>query len=87
MCIPRTLPILAGLFEKAFSRTQIFLATHSSYFLTQFDLEHIAVFRKENGEAYFLKPADSKSLVQNLEDFGSNELEAMHRSDELESLA
>jgi len=84
---PRTLPILAGLFEKASSRTQIFLATHSSYFLTQFDLQQIAVFRKENGEACFIKPANSKSLVQNLEDFGSNELEAMHRSDELESLA
>lgn len=84
---PRTLPILAGLFEKASSRTQIFLATHSSYFLSQFDLQQIAVFRKENGEARFLKPANSKSLVQNLADFGSSELEAMHRSDELESLA
>jgi hypothetical protein len=50
-------------------------------------LQQIAVFRKENGEARFLKPANSKSLVQNLEDFGSSELESMHRSDELESLA
>lgn len=31
---PRTLPILAGLFVKASERTQIMLATHSSYFLT-----------------------------------------------------
>jgi predicted ATPase len=84
---PRTLPILAGLFEKASSRTQIFLATHSSYFLTQFDLEYIAVFRKENGEACFLKPKDSLTLTQNLKDFGSDELEIMHRSDELEQLA
>jgi predicted ATPase len=84
---PRTLPILAGLFEKASARTQILLATHSSYFLTQFDIEQIAVFRKENGEACFLKPANSNALLQNLKDFGSNELEAMHRSDELENLA
>ena len=84
---PRTLPILAGLFEKASSRTQIFLATHSSYFLTQFELERIAVFRKENGEARFLKPQDSLTLTQNLKDFGSDELEIMHRSDELERLA
>lgn len=84
---PRTLPILAGLFEKASSRTQIFLATHSSYFLTQFDLSRIAVFRKENGEARFLKPVDSKTLIQNLEDFGPNELEVMHRNDELEQLS
>jgi len=84
---PRTLPILAGLLEKASSRTQIFLATHSSYFLTQFDLEQIAVFRKENGEACFVKPKDSKTLTQNLQDFGVDELEVMHRSDELEQLA
>jgi predicted ATPase len=84
---PRTLPILAGLFDKASVRTQIFLATHSSYFLAQFDLSQIAVFRKENGEAHFLKPVNSKTLVENLADFGSDELEAMHRSDELERLA
>jgi predicted ATPase len=84
---PRTLAVLAGLFEKASSRTQIFLATHSSYFLTQFDLDRIAVFRKENGEACFLKPKDSYTLTQNLLDFGNEELEVMHRSDELEQLA
>lgn len=84
---PRTLPILAGLFEKASIHTQILLATHSSYFLTQFDLSRIAVFRKENGEAVFLKPKDSAILTQNLQDFGSEELELMHKSDELERLS
>jgi predicted ATPase len=84
---PRTLPILAGLFQQASQRTQIFLATHSSYFLTQFDIEEIAVFRKENGEARFLKPKDSQTLTQNLADFGLEELEIMHRNDELERLA
>jgi predicted ATPase len=84
---PRTLPVLAGLFEKASERTQLLLATHSSYFLTQFDISRIAVFRKENGEAKFLKPQDSKILVQNLADFGPDEIEVMHRSDELERLA
>ena len=53
---PRTLPILAGLFERASDRTQILLATHSSYFLTQFDISRIAVLRKENGQAKFDKP-------------------------------
>jgi predicted ATPase len=84
---PRTLPVLAGLFEKASERTQLLLATHSSYFLTLFDISRIAVLRKENGEAKFLKPQDSKILVQNLADFGSDEIEVMHRSDELERLA
>jgi predicted ATPase len=84
---PRTLPVLSGLFEKASSRTQIFLATHSSYFLAQFDLSRIAVFRKENGEARFLKPRDSNTLVAILEDFGFDEIQRIHQSDELERLA
>jgi predicted ATPase len=75
------------LVERASAKTQIFLATHASYFLMQFDLSKIAVMRKEIGEAKFLKPINSKVLVENLNDFGSAELELMHRSDELELLA
>ena len=84
---PRTLPFLAGLLKKVSNRTQVLLATHSSYFLTQFDISRIAVMRKENGEAKFLKPKDSKALMGILEDFGPEEIEAMHLSDELEILA
>lgn len=84
---PRTLPILADLFEKACRRTQILLATHASYFLIQFDISRIAVMRKEDGEAKFIKPADSEALMLQLKDFGPQEIEAMHRSDELEALA
>jgi predicted ATPase len=84
---PRTLPILAGLCDKASERTQLLLATHSSYFLTQFTLEQVAVIRKEDGEACFVKPRDSATLTATLADFGSEELEMMHRSDELERLA
>jgi predicted ATPase len=83
---PRTLPVLAGLFEKASERTQIFLATHASYFLTQFDISQIAVLRKENGEAKFIKPGNSQILIDMLNDFGSDEIEQLHRSDELERL-
>lgn len=83
---PRTLPVLAALFEKASLRTQILLATHSSYFLSQFDISSIAVIRKENGEAKFVKPKDSAVLMSMLEDFGSDEIEVLHRSDELERL-
>jgi predicted ATPase len=84
---PRTMPILAGLFEKACDRTQILLATHSSYFLIQFDVGRIAVMRKENGQARFIKPSDSKTLKGLLEEFGTQEIEVMHQSDELEVLA
>lgn len=84
---PRTLPVLAGLFQKASTRTQVLLATHASYFLTRFDLSKIAVMKKMNGQALFLKPADSATLRAQLKDFGTEELEAMHRSDELELFA
>ena len=84
---PRTLPLLAGLFDIASDRTQVLLATHLSYFLTQFDLSQIAVMRKENGEARFLKPKDSKVLVEILKDFGPEEIENLHISDELEYFA
>jgi len=84
---PRTLPVLAGLFEKAAQRTQIILATHASYFLTQFDISQIAVIRKEKGEAKFIKPINSRALIEILEDFGSEEIEKLHRTDELEVLA
>jgi len=83
---PRTLPVLAALFENASERTQILLATHSSYFLTQFDISQIAVLRKENGEAEFIKPGESQVLIDMLDDFGSDEIEQLHRSDELERL-
>jgi len=45
------------------------------------------VLRKENGDAVFRKPADSEALRAMLEDFGPAEIEALHRSDELEVLA
>lgn len=83
---PRTLPILAGLFEKASQRTQVLLATHASYFLTQFDLKNIGVMKKEAGRCVFVKASDSRTLLDNLEDFGREELEKMHRTDELEGL-
>ena len=64
---PRTLPVLAGLFEKAAERTQILLATHSSYLLTQFDISQIAVLRKEHGQAKFIKPGESQVLIEMLD--------------------
>lgn len=84
---PRTLPILAGLFEKASQRTQILIATHASYFLTRFPLEHLAIMRKEKSEAVFAKPAQSQMMLELLDTFGTEELEHFHRSDELERLS
>ena len=39
--------------------------------------------RKDAGEGKFSKPGDAKVLTESLEDFGAEEIEAMHRSDEL----
>jgi predicted ATPase len=83
---PRTLPLLAALFEKATVRTQFILATHNSYFLTQFDVKRIVVLRKKDGEIEAVRPRDSKIMRANLEEFGADEIESMHRSDEMEIL-
>jgi predicted ATPase len=83
---PRALPILAGMLQKASSRTQVLVATHSSFFLSQFDIESVAVMKKVNGESIYVNPSGSKALLANLEEFGASELEIMHRSDELEAL-
>ena len=53
----------------------------------QFDIARIAVLRKENGEAKFIKPGNSQILSESLKEFGAEEIEIMHRSDELERLA
>jgi len=81
---PRTLPLLASLFQKASERTQILLATHSSYFLTHFNFSEIAVMKKENGEVVFRKPNNSQVIRNLLDDFGTDELEYLHWSNQLE---
>lgn len=84
---PRTLPVLAEMFRDLSTRTQVFLATHSSYFLTQFALHEITVIRREQGAPVARKPANSKVLAAMLEEFGADEIERLHRSEELEQLA
>ena len=43
--------------------------------------------KKVAGKSVFINVSDSQTLLDNLEDFGRDELEKMHRSDELEDLA
>jgi predicted ATPase len=83
---PRTLPKIAGLLKKLSARTQVLVATHSSYLLAQFDVADVAVLRKRNGSIEFSKPGTAAALLENLREFGADELELMHRSDELEAL-
>lgn len=82
---PRVLPALAGLLRLASARSQILVATHSPYFLSQFKLEEIAVMKKEAGKAVFRRPATSEALRQEIEELGSDALALMHISDELEA--
>ena len=82
---PRVLPVLAGVLRLASARSQILVATHSPYFLSQFQLDEIAVMKKEDGKAVFKRPATSESLRQEIEELGSESLALMHISDELEA--
>jgi predicted ATPase len=82
---PRVLPALAGLLRLASARSQILVATHSPYFLSQFKLDEIAVMKKEAGKAVFRRPATSEALRQEIEELGSDGLALMHISDELEA--
>lgn len=82
---PRVLPVLAGALRLASARGQILVATHSPYFLSQFQLDEIAVMKKEDGKAVFKRPATSESLRQEIEELGSESLALMHISDELEA--
>ncbi len=84
---PRTLPLIAGLLKKLSDRAQVLVTTHSSYLLAQFDIANVAVLRKKNGSIEFTKPSTSAALTASLREFGAEELEMMHRSDELEALS
>jgi predicted ATPase len=81
---PRVLPILAGLLRLAAARSQVLVATHSPYLLSQFTLDEIAVMRKEDGRAVFVRPGDSKALRREVEELGGEALSQLHISDELE---
>jgi len=83
---PRVYPILAELFKKLSDKTQVLLTTHSSYFLSMFDIENILVLKKEDGDIKSFKPSTSQALIDNLKEFGDQELEIMHRSGEFEMI-
>ncbi|HEX2568626.1 MAG TPA: AAA family ATPase [Polyangia bacterium] len=82
---PRVLPILAGLLRAASARTQVLVTTHSPYFLSHFTLDEIAVMRKDEGRAVFLRPGDHAALRREVEEIGGEALIQMHISDELEA--
>lgn len=81
---PRTLPILAGLFEKAAEKTQVLLTTYDSYFMTQFDVENISIIKKTGGSSAFINVRNSQPLMNELKSNSSDEIEQMYRADELE---
>ncbi len=84
---PKTIPILAGMFQKLATKTQVFLVTHSPYFLSQFSVEDIIVFTCRDGQTVARRPADSEVLIAILEDFGTQELRQLLRTDELTMLS
>ena len=83
---PRVLPTLAGIFKLAAARSQLLIATHSPHFLSHFDLEDIAVMRKEDGRAALVRPATSDALRHEVERVGGEALARLFISEELEVL-
>lgn len=83
---PRVLPLLASAFKLASARSQLLIATHSPHFLSQFDLDDIAVMRKEDGRAIFVRPATSDALRHAVEEIGGGALARLFLSEELEVL-
>jgi predicted ATPase len=83
---PRVLPTLAGAFKLASARSQILIATHSPHFLSQFDLDEIAVMRKDDGRAVFVRPGTSQALRREVEEIGGEALARLFISEELEVL-
>lgn len=83
---PRVLPVLAGAFRLAAARSQILIATHSPHLLAQFALEEVAVMRKEEGRATFVRPATSQALRNEVEEIGGEALARLFLTEELEVL-
>jgi len=83
---PRTLPILAGLFEKISERTQVLLATHTSCFLGQFDLENISIMKKTSGGSAFVNIRNAQAIYNQLQKVSAQDIEDMYRADELEAM-
>lgn len=83
---PRVLPMLAGAFKLASARSQILITTHSPHFLSQFALDEIAVMRKDDGHAVFLRPGTSDALRHEVEELGGEALARLFLSEELEVL-
>lgn len=81
---PRVLPMLAGLLRMASARSQVLAATHSPYLVAQFRLDEIAVMRKEDGRALFIRPGTSEALRREVDELGGDALAQLHISDELE---
>jgi predicted ATPase len=84
---PRVLPVLAGVLRLASTETQLLVTTHSPYFLSQFTLDEIAVMKKADGRAMFIRPSSNEALRQEVEELGSAGLAQLHLSDELEGRA
>jgi predicted ATPase len=83
---PRVLPTLAGAFKMATARSQVLIATHSPHLLAQFALDDIAVMRKEDGHAVFVRPSTSDMLRTEVAEIGGDAIARLFLSEELEGL-
>ena len=84
---PRVLPILAGAFRLASARSPRSSSPRTRPdLLSESQLADIAVMRKEDGHAVFVRPATSEALRREVEEIGGEAITRLFLSDELEVL-
>lgn len=83
---PRLLPIVADMIKTAAETVQVMVTTHSPDLLNCFDIEEVAVIRREDKQIMWRRPGSRSSLKKMLENVVGETLGDLHRSGELEAL-
>jgi len=84
---PRLMPVVADMIKAGAERTQVLVTTHSPELLGHFDLEHIAVMTRDEGQARWFRPSSRQSLREMLKAVGGDTVADLHRSGELEAMS
>lgn len=82
---PRALALLAGTCRAASERTQLIITTHSAEFWQHFDLDQIAVMRRDPNGIVLVRPNSRAGLRKEVEELGTEAIARMFASDELEA--
>ena len=84
---PRLLPIVGDMIKTAAEQRQVIVTTHSPDLLNCFQLDNVAVMKREGNKAAWYRPGTRPSLREMLESVTGDTLGDLQRSGELEALA